>query len=276
MTIALGAHSPKLDPVRALRSKEGRREQQRFAIEGPTLLREALAGGRQPEAVYATEEAWDAFSRSGPDPEAPVFIVPDRALAKLSELETPPGILAVLPLGLEPLSALFEDGAPVVLLAGVSDPGNAGTLLRSAEIFGIPKAIFGHGSVEPHNPKAVRATMGALFRMRVAVAGPDELLQAAHDAHFVVVAASREGLPLDTFRFPERVVLAVGNERKGVRGWLPRWDLGVAIPQAGSGESLNAAIAGSIIFYELSKRFRDSSGEGGPRQNPDLSRLGGP
>jgi TrmH family RNA methyltransferase len=268
MPIALGAHSPKLDPVRALRSKEGRKNQQRFAIEGPTLLREALASGRRPEAVYATEEAWAAFLRSDPDPELPVYFVPERALAKLSELETPPGILAVLPLGLAPIAALFADAAPAVLLAGVSDPGNAGTLLRSAEIFGISKAVFGRGSVEPHNPKVVRATMGALFRMRVAVAAPDEFLEAAHAGHFVVVAASREGLPLDRFHFPERVVVAVGNERNGVRDWLPRWDLGVAIPQPGGGESLNAAIAGSIIFYELSKRFRDSSSEGATPPKP--------
>jgi len=261
MPIALGIRSPKLDPVRALRSKEGRKEQQRFAIEGPTLLRDALAAGRRPEAVYATEEAWAGFLRGQADPEIPVYLVPERALAKLSELETPPGILAVLPLGLEPLAGLFEDSGPAVLLAGIADPGNAGTLLRSAEIFGIAKAIFGRGSVEPHNPKVVRATMGALFRMRVAVAAPDEFLEAARAGRFVVVAASREGLPLDHFQFPERVVVAVGNERSGVRGWLPRWDLGVAIPQPGEGESLNAAIAGSIIFYELSKRFRESASE---------------
>jgi TrmH family RNA methyltransferase len=268
MPIALGAHSPKLDPVRALRSKEGRKEQQRYAIEGPTLLREALAGGRRPEAVYATEEAWAGFLRAEPEPDIPVYIVPERALAKLSELETPPGILAVLPLGLEPVSGLFADPGPAVLLAGIADPGNAGTLLRSAEIFGISKAIFGRGSVEPHNPKVVRATMGALFRMRVAVAAPEELLEAARAGHFTVVAASREGLPLDGFHFPERVVVAVGNERSGVRGWLPRWDLGVAIPQPGGGESLNAAVAGSIIFYELSKRFRDSLDEGPTSPKP--------
>jgi TrmH family RNA methyltransferase len=268
MPIALGVHSPKLDPVRALRSKEGRKEQQRYAIEGPTLLREALAGGRRPEAVYATEEAWAGFLRAEPEPDIPVYIVPERALAKLSDLETPPGILAVLPLGLEPVSGLFADPGPAVLLAGIADPGNAGTLLRSAEIFGISKAIFGRGSVEPHNPKVVRATMGALFRMRVAVAAPEEFLEAARGGHFTVVAASREGLPLDGFHFPERVVVAIGNERSGVHGWLPRWDLGVAIPQPGGGESLNAAVAGSIIFYELSKRFRDSLNEGSTSPKP--------
>jgi TrmH family RNA methyltransferase len=261
MTIALGAHSPKLDPVRALRTKEGRREQQRFAIEGPTLLREALAGGRLPEAIYATDAAWEEFRAQGPSFEAPVYIVPERALSKLSELDTPPGILAVLPMGFEPLSALFSDDGPVVLLAGIADPGNAGTLLRSAEIFGIGKAVFGRGSVEPHNPKVVRATMGALFRMRVAVASAGELLEVAAAGGFHVVAATREGVSLDAFAFPERAVIAVGNERSGVSGWLPRWDLSVAIPQPGGGESLNAAIAGSIIFYELSKRFRGTSGE---------------
>jgi len=258
MTIALGAHAARLDAVKELRTKDGRRRQQRFAIEGPTMLREALAAGLQFEAVYATAGAWESFGGEAGGVEAPVYIVPDRTLARLSDLETPAGIVAVVPQRLEPPARLFEDGKPLVLLAGIADPGNAGTLLRSAEIFGLDRAIFGRGSVEPHNPKVVRATMGALFRMRTALADPDEFLEAARLNHYTIVAASRQGRPVDGFHFPERCALAIGNERQGVAGWLPRWDLGVAVPQIGEGESLNAAIAGSIIFYELSKRFREN------------------
>jgi TrmH family RNA methyltransferase len=259
MATTLGAHSPKLEALRALRTKAGRREQLRYAIEGPTLLGEALAAGRTPDAVYATEDALLTHRELlGPLDER-TFVVPERALARASELETPPGTIAVLPLALEPLEALLASGQPAIVLAGISDPGNAGTLLRSAEIFGIGQAVFARSGVEPHNPKVVRATMGALFRMRLAVGGPDELVEQARAHSYEIVAAARNGVPLPEFRFPPRALIAIGNERHGVASWLPRWDTGVAIPQPGGGESLNASVAGGIIFYAFSQQFSSQS-----------------
>jgi TrmH family RNA methyltransferase len=255
MSTNLGAHSPKLDAVRALRTKAGRREQGRYAIEGATMLAEAVAAGRRPESLYLTERGAAALpdalrlayaSRS--------FVVPDKAMARLSDLETPPGILAVLPLAEEPCADLL-DGAPALLLAGIADPGNAGTLLRSAEIFGVTRAIFTTDGVEAHNPKVVRATMGALFRMRVATATGPAVAAAAGVAGYTVVAAAREGVPLPEFRFPARTVLAIGNERHGVAAALESWDQAVAIPQPGGGESLNAAVAGGIILYAFSQQI---------------------
>jgi TrmH family RNA methyltransferase len=250
MPTPLGAHSPRLDAVRELRTKRGRRDQGRFAVEGTTLLGEAVASGRVPEAVFATESALAGLPSTG---DAPVFVVPDRAMARLSELQTPPGIVAVFPLTLTSLEALLQGGEPAVLLAGVADPGNAGTLLRSAEIFGIERAIFGRDGVEPFNPKVVRATMGAIFRTAIALAEPHELLAATRRHGYEVVAATSEGEPLPEFHFPARPLLAIGNERRGVSGWLPDWDLEVAIPQRGRGESLNAAVAGGIILYAYSQ-----------------------
>ena len=255
MASPLGAHSPKLDALRALRTKAGRREQLRYAIEGPTLLAEALAAGRTPDAVYATEGALLAHRDLLAPLDGRTFVVPERALARASDVETPPGTIAVLPQALEPLEALLESGRPAVVLAGISDPGNAGTLLRSAEIFGIGHAIFARSGVEPHNPKVVRATMGAIFRMRLAVADGDELVDGAWAHGYEIVAAARDGVPLPGFRFPPRALLAIGNERHGVSAWLPRWDKGVAIPQPGGGESLNASVAGGIIFYAFSQQF---------------------
>jgi TrmH family RNA methyltransferase len=250
MPTPLGAHSPRLDAVRELRTQRGRREQGRFAVEGATLLDEALASGKVPEAVFATESALAALPPTG---DAPVFIVPDRALARLSELQTPPGIVAVFPLALTSLELLLQGGEPALLLAGISDPGNAGTLVRSAEIFGIERAIFGRDGVEPFNPKVVRATMGAIFRTAIALAEPGELLAVARRHGYEVVAATPEGEPLPSFHFPERPLLAIGNERRGVADWLPEWDREVAIPQRGRGESLNAAVAGGTILYAYSQ-----------------------
>jgi TrmH family RNA methyltransferase len=183
-----------------------------------------------------------------------LFIVPERAMARLSDLETPPGVLSVFSTALAGLDTLLAAGDAVVLLAGVSDPGNAGTLLRSAEIFGVTRAVFARDGVEPHNSKVVRATMGALFRMSLALAEPDELLAAAGRNGYTIVAAMREGIALPAFRFPSRPLIAIGNERRGVGGWLPRWDAAVSIPQQGNAESLNAAVAGGILLYAFSQR----------------------
>ena len=254
MSTILGAHSPKLDAVRALRTKAGRAERGRYAIEGATMLAEALAAGTIPESLFVTDRGAALLPTETRAAYADrTFFVPERAMARLSELEAPPGVLAVLPLALEPVAGLL-DGSPAVILAGVSDPGNAGTLLRSAEIFGITRAVFTRDSVEPHNPKVVRATMGALFRMRIATAEGAELVAAARDAGYAIVAAARGGDPLPGFAFPEKALLAIGNERHGVAGSLPAWDRTVSIPQPGGGESLNAAVAGGIIFYAFSQQ----------------------
>jgi RNA methyltransferase, TrmH family len=260
MASALGAHSPKLDAVRALRTKRGRAEQGRFAFEGPTLLAEAVRSRVRLEAIYATEAAYDALAadlRGALD--APVYLVPERALARLSELETSPGVLAVAAWRLEPAAALLGDGEPALLLAGVGDPGNAGTLLRSAEIFGIGTVLFGSGGVEPYNPKVVRASMGAIFRLRVASVTADALASLAEENRYSVVAADRSGEPLAAYTFAARSIIAIGGERSGVASWLKSWDSAIAIPQIGPGESLNAAVAGSIVLYEFA-RFRSTPG----------------
>jgi TrmH family RNA methyltransferase len=250
----LGLHSPLLHPVRDLRTKSGRREQRRFAVEGATLLAEGLAAGLRPEAVYVTAAGQAGLPASAGLDDV-TFAVPDRAMARLSDLESPPGILAVFALRLTALDEVFANGEPGVVLAGVADPGNAGTLLRSAEIFGFSGAVFLGDSVEPHNPKVVRASMGAIFRLRLAVAEPAGLIAAAGRAGYVLVAAAREGEPLPAFRFARRSLIAIGHERHGVTPFLPAADRTVAIPQRGEGESLNAAVAGSIIFYAFSQQL---------------------
>ena len=257
MPTALSPQNPRLSRVRELLDARGRRDQGCFLIEGPPLLGEARAGGLRLEAIYATDAANARYAAELAAYEAegtPAFTLPEKALARLSDLETPPGILAVLPLAEEPCADLL-DGPPALLLAGIADPGNAGTLLRSAEIFGVTRAIFTTDGVEPHNPKVVRATMGALFRMRVATATGPAVAAAAGVAGYTVVAAAREGVPLPEFRFPARTVLAIGNERHGVAAALESWDQAVAIPQPGGGESLNAAVAGGIILYAFSQQI---------------------
>jgi TrmH family RNA methyltransferase len=261
MPTPLGAHSPKLETVRTLRTKAGRRREGRYAVEGPTMIGEAMRSGLQPESVYATEAGYAALGPLAGRLEGELYLIPERAMGRLSELDTPPGVLAVLPVALQPLPVLLSGGAPVALLAGVADPGNAGTLLRTAEIFGVTRAVFATDGVEPYNPKVVRASMGAIFRMALATATPSELLEAAGRAGYSVVATAQGGTPLEAFTFPRRTVLAIGNERRGVSGWLPRWDATVTIEQRGDGESLNAAVAGGIVFYVFSQTVPNLAGD---------------
>jgi TrmH family RNA methyltransferase len=114
--------------------------------------------------------------------------------------------------------------------------------------------LFGRGGVDPFAPKVVRAAMGSLFRLPVAPVTPDEVLDAAAAAGRPVIAATLEGEPLAGALLPANAVLAVGNERHGVGAFLSRWDRAVRIEQASETESLNAAVAGSILLYALSQK----------------------
>ena len=257
MPTALSPHNPRIERVRDLRAPRVRRERGRFVFEGPTLLAEALRSEIALEELYLTDAALGAHAALVAELEAAgtaVFTVPDRTLARLSDLETPPGLLAV---GITPagdLTTILERPEAVLLLAGINDPGNAGTLLRSAEAFGAAGVLFGRGGVDPFAPKVVRAAMGSLFRLPVAVVEAEELLAAAGAAGRPIVAATLDGEPLAGAELPPGAILAVGNERHGVGGFLPRWDGAVRIEQAGATESLNAAVAGSILLYAMSLR----------------------
>ena len=254
MPTELSPQNPRLAQVRALQTGQARRTDRRFVVEGPTLLEEAARTGVAPDAVFATAVGLGRFDASRWEASGvPVFVVPDRAFARLSDVETPTGVLAVVPLPAHTARDVLAAPGPVLLLAGVSDPGNAGTLVRSAEAFGAAGVLFGRGGADPFSPKVVRAAMGSLFRLPVASVTADELLAAAADTGRPIIAADAAGDDLVDVGLPSNAILTVGNERRGVRDWLPRWDRAVRIPQRGTVESLNAAVAGSIILYEASR-----------------------
>ena len=260
MPTELGARHQRLASVSALQRRKDGWGSGRFAIEGPTLLDEALDSGLAIAEIYATAAALAAHPRLA-EVEAdgtPVFAVDERAMARISDLETAPGILAVVGHPPVALGDLLRGDDPVLVLA-VADPGNAGTLVRSARAFGVDHVVFGRGGVDPYQPKVVRAAMGALFRAKIALASGEELLEAARAAGRPVVAVDLDGEALDRFIFPPRPVFVVGHERHGVRAWLPDRDAAVRIPQSGV-ESLNAGVAGSIVLYHLMLALGGPSG----------------
>lgn len=256
MPTELGAHSPRLDGVRALLTAKGRKESGEIAIEGPTLIEEAERSGAAITGLYFTAAARAAhpYVADLESAEIPAFLVPERLFAKISDLESPTGLLATVVTTAKPLAEVLALPGPLVLFAGLGDPGNAGTLLRAAEAFGFAGAIFGSGGIDPFSPKVVRAAMGSLFRLGIARATPEEFVAGAKASNRPTVATELKGTPLPDADLPKRGIYAIGNERHGVRSWLPHADLTVTIPQRGPTESLNAAVAGGILFYEFAKR----------------------
>ena len=257
MPTAIGPHHPRLQPVHRLLTPAGRREQRRFTAEGPTLLAEAERSGLLPLELYGTERALSALDAADVSrwEQAGVTIlqVPDRAYGRLSDLETPSGLLAVFALPDREAADVLSAPGPVLVLSGVGDPGNAGTLVRSAEAFGAAGVLFGRGGVDPFSPKVVRAAMGSLFRLPVAQVDAAELTALAEQTGRPLIATGMDGEDIRIARLPYDAIVAVGNERRGVRDWLPRWDRLVRIPQRGATESLNAGVAGSIVLYELAR-----------------------
>jgi len=248
----LGAHSPRLRDVRELLRKKGRTERGRFIIEGPTLIAEALRSGVVLTEAYATREALGRY------PEArqleggmPVYEIDEASFGRLSDLESPTGLLALAELPALDPARLFSDDRPVLVLAGISDPGNAGTLLRSAEAFGVVKVLFADGAVEPHNPKVVRSAMGSLFRATIAIGNAAQVAPLL--GGWSVRGLRAGGTPVDRLPATEKLALVVGSERQGLAAWEPLCTEFAGIPMHGPTESLNAAIAGSIALYEATK-----------------------
>lgn len=253
MPTSLGAHNARIDAARDLLTKKGRKEQGRFSFEGPTLLREAHDAGAHIETLYVTREAYErnasiaTLEREG----VPVFVVDERTMRRISDVETPSGVLAIAPIRFESAGAILRRGGVVLLLADVNDPGNVGTLLRTAEAFAVAGVIAGRHGAEPHLPKVVRSAMGALFRLPLAVAAPDEV--EASLSGWEVTGLSALGEPINGLPWARNTVLAVGNERHGLGEWERLCTRLASIPMAGKAESLNAAVAGAIALYEATK-----------------------
>ncbi len=240
MATSLGAHSPRLKSARALQLPKGRRERGRFTFEGPTLLAEACAAGCEIEEIFATPEAYEATPRLREldDAGTPAYLVSPAIFASLSDLATPSGILAVAPQRLvEPRQALAA-GSPVLVLADVADPANAGSLLRSADAFGAPAVLFGSLGVDPYHPKVVRGSMGAIFRLELAIGEPAEAVAAAKAAGTRLLGLAAGGRPIAAEDWEPPVALVVGHERHGLGRWMELCDALVAVPMKGPAESL--------------------------------------
>ncbi|MCY3578144.1 MAG: RNA methyltransferase [bacterium] len=189
------------------------------------------------------EPVIDLWADLGVSVEAPTWTVGDGVLAKVGSVVTPQGVMATARI---PDLAPLAEGDFIVELAGVADPGNAGTIVRSAAAAGAQAVVFSSGSVDPWNPKTVRASAGALFRVPLTV---EALVgeRIGTDPH--------QGEPCDQVDLSGPLTLVVGNEAHGLDqgASVDRW---VSIPMAESVESLNVASAAAVICFEVARQRR--------------------
>ena len=234
MTIT-SPHNEQLKEVRKLAGRKWRDKLRQFVAEGEDLIEAAARAGWQPEALYAAEG-------SGLDgiPVAP------HVLAGVSQLGSGTRALGVY----GQRWAEAPAGPLCLALWGVNDPGNVGTALRSALAFGAGSVALGPGSADPYGPKAVRASMGALFEVPVA-----RVRDVAELPGRRVALVAREGAPLDALEAGGDTTLVVGAEREGLPDKVAAACDEVAHIPIRS-ESLNAGMAATVALYELDRRIR--------------------
>lgn len=244
--------------ARALLRRSRRDEERRFLAEGPQAVREAA--GHVVE-IFGTPEALARHADLLGD--ARVSPVTEKALAGLAETRHPQGLVAVCDHLDVPLAPALAGAQLVVVLAGIADPGNAGTVLRTADAAGADAVVFTDGSVDPYNGKCVRSSAGSLFHLDVVRGGePGAVLRAASGAGLRVLAADVYGADdldelLDTGALAGPTCWLFGSEAHGLPAELAgAADGRVRVPIHGRAESLNLAAAAAVCLYASARAMR--------------------
>lgn len=222
--------------------------------ESPHLLHEALRAGTEIERVFVSERMLPEVAPAlPPHRRIPLHPVQDRLFSAVATTARSQGVIALVSLPAWEPEALT--GGLVLALDGIQDPGNAGTIVRSAEAFGASGVVFLKGSAAPSNPKTLRASAGSLFRVpvldRMSSGGFLELVQRCGKRLYS--ADARGGVSLVDSQLSADCAIVIGSETHGVAPVLAAASTPIAIPTA-SVESLNASIASSIILYEYARR----------------------
>lgn len=230
-----------------LSSSRQRRTQGLFVCEGFTLLEEALRSGRAPVSVFCLESRLERL----PALSCPVRAVTESVLRKLSDVPTPQGVVFTLPI---PRPREQLSGQRFLALDQLRDPGNLGTILRTADAFGLDGVILLGDCVDPYSPKVVRSAMGSLFRVPLYTMTAQRLQAQLKEQNIPSYAALLDSQSQSVTRLDlHRSCVIVGNEAHGVAPETAAGCTGSVIIPIQSAESLNAGVAAGILMWEMSK-----------------------
>ncbi len=246
----------KIQFIRQLHQKKYRQQHRMFIVEGTRMMEELASSTWQIVEVIATKE-WLSQNRKLMPEDIPLHEATEKDLGRLTTFTTAPGVLAVVRMPAEAAPGADIRADYVLMLDGISDPGNLGTILRTADWFGFKNVVCSMDTVELFNPKVVQATMGSLFRINVFYVEVVEFLQQLPD-DIPVIGAMLAGESLPKMNFDDKGVFVIGSESHGIRPevesfltrrlYIPAW-------HPNGPESLNASIAVALICYELRRRL---------------------
>ncbi|MDO5295281.1 MAG: RNA methyltransferase [bacterium] len=257
----LGRHNERVKLIRALHTAAGRERIGCFLAEGPRVVSELLHSAFPVRLLLCRareEHYWSELAAAAVKNGAEVYEAEEQLLEQLSPAKTSQGVLAVAELPSYTWEHLLSC-ARIVVLEGIQDPGNVGTLLRSARAFGFAGALC-LGGADPFNARAVRSSAGAVFALpilRFSAGGEiSEWLKPLQKGGFALITAvAHGGVSLPQTTFPNRAALLLGAEVSGVSAEASgAAAVEVTIPLEGNCESLNVAVAGSVLMYEMSRR----------------------
>lgn len=238
--------------VRALHRKKGRDNKRRFLVEGVRIVEEAVEESANVDYVVVAE-SFDMEQPLGKlliDRGVNIYISTDKVMKELSDTDTPQGIIACVKY-IENSPILDED--MIVILDSIQDPGNMGTILRTADAVGVNRVIVSRGCVDIYNPKVTRSTMGSIFRVPIERANDlvDAIVTLKRDGYKVIVTHLGGKKDLYDVDLRNKVAIVIGNEANGVHDDVANiCDELIKIPMRGKTESLNASVSGAVVMYE--------------------------
>jgi TrmH family RNA methyltransferase len=213
-----------------------------FIVEGPKMMQELLAADWELQSIYATADWADEME----DPSLPITVVGEDDLERMSLLQTANKVLAVVKKK-QFAAPLIYDNKITLVLDGIQDPGNLGTIIRTADWFGCHQIVASEDTADFYNPKVIQSTMGSFLRVRMEKLSLESLLG---EQSLPIFGAMLEGSSLKTTPIKAPGFLVIGNESKGIRPAIKsKITQGILIPKFGEAESLNAAVATGILLY---------------------------
>lgn len=254
-----GFSNPTVKLLRSLRDKKHRRREGRFLAEGLRLLTDARESGRLPDTLVMAEgrdghPLLDALEADVLAAGGEVIETSAEILGKITGKDNPQAVAGVFAEWDTALAGIDRDAAPIWLVAqAMRDPGNLGTMLRTADAVGAGGVILVDDCADPFSTEAVRASMGAVFTQRIAQARWEEFLPWLRGGAGQLVAASlRDAVPYRGADYRAPCFVLIGNESRGLPAdYEDACDLRVTMPMKGRADSLNAAVAGAVLAYEV-------------------------
>ena len=249
--------NPLIKEIKSLNRKKNRWANRLFIIEGIKIIEEAIINEIKIKNIIISDSFLNsqdgALFYEGIKSRDNLVKVSDILFKSISDTENPQGIMAICEFNIRNLSEIDNfDKSSILFLDGIQDPGNMGTIIRTADAFNVDGIILGEGSVDPYNPKVVRSTMGSIFRVPLYILNNsiESIIELKYKG-FYILATSLDGISIYDIDFGKKFVCIIGNEANGVDPKIMDIaDKKTKIPMPGNAESLNAGVAASIIMYE--------------------------